>query len=234
MSSPETPGQAGTPHVREALHTARTHATSETPGLTARTARRTLIQGAVWSVPVIAVAVAAPATAASRACPVVNTPSTWTQTYSRVLGDGFSPRHFNQYGGTEIALTTRNAESFLSIQDARPASAGSGTVTLATTFTPVAGQTYTFSFTARGRAGQTLGQTLAIRLAGTQVWAAATRTGMGPTIIITNNQANYSITWTAPNSNATSLEYVFFLPATNGNNDDLRITLPVVTSPYCV
>ncbi|MGO2748935.1 MAG: hypothetical protein ACTIA6_02655 [Pseudoclavibacter sp.] len=200
----------------------------DSPSLT----RRTVANGAIWTVPIIAMAVAAPAGAASRACPSVNDPSTWTTTYSRELPPGARPAFFNQYGGTYIPLSERNSESFLSVQDARPLAEGDATVTLETTFTPVAGTTYTFTFTARGTGGEARGQTLEILIGGAAVWSGASRAGLGPTTII-RAQANYSFTWRAPDSAPATLSYVFRMPATNGNNDDIRVALPLVSSTTC-
>ncbi|PPG02780.1 hypothetical protein C5E06_10035 [Pseudoclavibacter sp. RFBI5] len=194
--------------------------------------RRRVLKTGAWAVPVIAFGIATPAHAASRPCPQLNNAALWSApVVAGPLRAGSQAQFNNQYGGTYLTVAN-NATSFLSVQDRVTGGAGTTTVTISAPFTPVAGTAYTFSFRARASNVQSTVQTLAVTINNVQQWNAATKANFGPTRIL-GAEAAYSFTWTAPSSTTATIRFVFSLPLATGDNDDIRINLPVVTAATC-
>lgn len=194
--------------------------------------RRQIIAGAAWTIPVIAAATAAPFAAASPECPDISQAAGWSHTTtSGTLRVNSNPQYNNRFAGTLYALPTNNANSFLSIQDnvAGPLTAS---VNVSRTFTPVADTTYTFSFTTSSTNNLTTFQTMQVHIGGVAQWTAATKASAGAANTL-GGVATHTVTWTAPSNAVTTFAYRFFLPVTSGDNDDIRVSLPTITSPSC-
>lgn len=194
--------------------------------------RRRVVAGAAWTIPVLALATAAPLAAASPECPSIATPDGWTVVNSGPLRVNTNPEYNNRFGGALMPLPTNNANSYLSVQDRVVAQ--TATVTLSRTFTPVSGVTYTFTFDARVTANLTTRQLLQVFVGGTSLFYRTTQQAGGlPLLTPGVAGATYSFTWTAPNSSLTTFSYQFQIPQTSGDNDDIRVSLPTITSPSC-
>ncbi|WP_424464104.1 hypothetical protein [Pseudoclavibacter helvolus] len=200
---------------------------------TGTTTRRRALQAAAWTVPVIAMTSATPLATASSPCPNVSNSANWSMQVNGPLRSGFQPQWQNQFGGTEIPLASDNASSFLSIQDRiGPTGSGISNVLLETTFVPVAGTLYSFSFRARTNNNLPGVQRLAITINSASQWNGATKPGVEP-VAMSSAEATYSFTWTAPSNDPATLRYIFRIPADPDNVDDIRIRLPIITASSC-
>ncbi|WP_271983400.1 hypothetical protein [Pseudoclavibacter terrae] len=186
----------------------------------------------------IATAVATPFAAASP-CPNLNTVSNWTVATSGPLVQT-GPLFANQFGGDWIALSQRNAESYLSVGDNAPNQNNPGAVTIriSTTFQARAGVTYNLNFLLRAWGAEAVGQTVVFNIGGTTLFSAATKAGMGPTLVIGDGvERTLNLSWTATTTGPTTAEFVFTLPkiptGVSPTNDDIRVTLPLITNTVC-
>lgn len=197
--------------------------------------RRTIVKGAAWSIPVLAVAVGAPLAAASTPCPQLPSAAAWTKTTDGQLRVHADPTYNNQAGGTYLPLPTNNANSFLSVQD-RNVATGTTRITWSSSFVPVSGVQYTFTFVTNTNTTLTDPQYLNIWVGSTNVFAAVTKPGFGNPNIISGVQT-HNVTWTAPSNSAANVAFVFDVPGVTDNvnrtNDDIRIGLPVITAAGC-
>lgn len=198
--------------------------------------RRTIVAGAAWSIPVIAVAAAAPMAAASPPCPQFASAASWTASTTGQLRVHSDPTYNNRVGGTYLALPENNANSFLSVQD-RNLQGGTTTVQWSTVFVPVSGTAYTFAFVTSTNTALTDSQTLNLRINSTTQWAGITKpTAGGPTNNLSGLQT-HSFTWTAPSNAAVTFAIAFLVPGVTNNpnrtNDDIRIGLPRISAAGC-
>ncbi|MFZ8755912.1 hypothetical protein ACO03V_00670 [Microbacterium sp. HMH0099] len=105
--------------------------------------RRTILAGAAWSVPVIAVATSAPAFAATETCPNLSQPSSWT-----VSNNGYVDEqgYFDTIDGRKVFVSNGNNTSNSSQQAV-------ARVYLTASMPVEAGKTYTFTWDAYGNYG---------------------------------------------------------------------------------
>lgn len=201
--------------------------------------RRTVLHGAAWSLPVIAVAVATPLAAASEVfvCPVLAPAGTWTWQVpvSGTLRTGNN-------GQAAVRNGAHGQEFYVSHEAA--ASTGSVVIRVSTVLEVVAGHTYDFSFFFGANYGNLVESTSvrsAVRLdvGTTTLFNGSTRPLAGNTLIPNNTTAsgyqNYGSTtraFTATTSEMITVAYVFVMTATTAAvpaGDDIAITLPVIT-----
>lgn len=204
--------------------------------------RRTLVQGAVWTVPVIAAAASAPLAAASNeppfVCPVLAPSSQWAfvapSSGTLEPGGGFGSRVNVQ--GPELYNTTE------AIHGGTTAAEN----TAYTTMSVVAGHTYTLNFRAASNYGQfdidkSWWSRLRLEVEGYgQLWIGASRDMNDPAypIIPTNssmnytNYGNFSGTFTATTTGVVRVSFIWGLRAVNGasrtSQDDIAVTVPTV------
>ncbi|MGO2749360.1 MAG: hypothetical protein ACTIA6_04840 [Pseudoclavibacter sp.] len=211
---------------------------------TAGTSRRAVMGAAAWSVPVIAAAVAAPLSVASTAA-CVELPLTQT---SWTVEDPRSGR--NQGAGANNSWRTVDGrlgyrqynDNFYRITN--PA-AVDYTSAVSVDFTATVGTTYVFTFFLLGNvaAAQTqIVTTLDIVVGGTSLQrfstkpaqSAGTQVPMGP-VNATTGSVEFTVSWTADVSGATTFDYLFTMPPVAANgvtyNDDIWVSLPVVSQP---
>lgn len=92
--------------------------------------RRTILKTAVWSVPIIATAIAVPAHAASRCTPV---PNNVTQTFTNVTrpsGPWTNPTSTSFGGRVDLAASTANVTSTVTFTNSAPVAIPAGTLSV--------------------------------------------------------------------------------------------------------
>lgn len=195
--------------------------------------RRTIVQGAAWTIPVIAGAMAAPMAAASTepTCPTVAPSSEWT---AQIPYGG----NTLEAGGNTGAYQDGANSAF---QSQRDSSAPYGTaVRFTTSVDLVAGETYSFTFLIRanyangGGTTPTTRQRWRFQVGGQTLYYGSTRTDPDYALIPVNSGwASVTETFTATTSGPTLLEYLFELDArpysNNAGNDDVYVTVPTIT-----
>lgn len=201
--------------------------------------RRTVVKGAAWSVPVIAVSAAAPAMAASVApCPTI--PDFGSFVWAIPASGQLNP----STGHTGPA-TVNGVSAAESILDGKT-SAGPATVTVTTTLSLVAGTSYTLSFGVMGRfadgnGSPTTSQSLAVSVGGSTIYRASTRPQSDPSIAVIPTGVNWgtsfmpvTVTFTATATGDIPLVFTFQLPgmpAGWGGSDDIRVSQPALLCP---
>ncbi|MFE7019923.1 hypothetical protein [Microbacterium sp. NPDC057650] len=205
-----------------------------------RLRRRTVIRGAAWAVPVIAVAVAAPATAASAfTCPPVSAAAEWAVAIPARDTSG----EFTTSGNAAwVSIDGRSAWQLS--KDNRSATQDA----FAETFSEidmVSGATYTFMIevaanylnnTPPNPGNMNIGgQSIQIRLNGISVqdyttraaWSGGTQISMGTS---GSRQWNtFTFTYTATSSGPVAIDY-FNRLAPGLSNDDILVAMPVLVS----
>lgn len=186
--------------------------------------RRTIVQGAAWTIPVVAVAVAAPLAAASvQPCPTLAPVSDWVyDTPGGLIGSGATNTN-NQLVFTAEAASTDAYEFF------------------DTTFDAVAGETYTFSYQAFGSLGdqtRTTSQRIAARVsfngtqAGPTIGTVTPEYGEEQISMDPNAPSTHTVTWTATTSGPVVLRFLFIINARDAgktHNDNLVVRNPMLT-----
>lgn len=200
--------------------------------------RRTIVQGAAWSVPVVAAAVATPLAAASAAiCPALAPASAWTW---QVPATGTLRTQVN---GQASARTGANGGELYVSHEAQPGT-GAMTITASTTLAVVAGTTYDLSFFFGSNYGGlntavSTRSAVSLTVDGANLFWGSTRPIAGNTTIPNNTAAsgytNYGSTTASFSADATEtivVTYTFVSTATSAtqpNGDDIAITVPVIT-----
>lgn len=207
--------------------------------------RRTIVAGIAWSVPVIAVATATPAYAASPGLgPITVSKTTYSKSgaaLTQSAGTGFLP------GASDYIPGSAPAGSFTSGSDA----SGAATITALYTFDAVKNATYSIALTVTTQNGSPAGQSERQRLS-----AIVTQSGATPGSIVTmtiphtNSQRTrdsllsgykfqaagttqtYTLSsWKAAQTGAVTVQCTFTLDQrawTNSVSDDIRVSPPVV------
>ncbi|QHF22729.1 hypothetical protein GTU73_01035 [Rathayibacter sp. VKM Ac-2804] len=195
--------------------------------------RRTLVAGAVWTLPVVALATAAPAAAASpAACPVLTDPSQWRR-YSSGYGD---------HGASTIREEGGRYLYYQEEDDSRSFEGLNLDVWWVAQLPVVAGTTYTFLYRAGGRYADSLTPaTRGPQYARLEIDGAAvspdysTDTSQYGKVQLTTDFSlvDYSSLWVAKTTGTVQLIWHFVVPGRKGvttdANDDIRITLPIIT-----
>ncbi|MBM3715204.1 MAG: hypothetical protein FJW64_05600 [Actinobacteria bacterium] len=198
--------------------------------------RRTILAGAAWSVPVIAVATASPAFAATTTCPTINTDSSWTRSHKGDTGDGA----FDTIDGRRVfSVTTDNTA---------PVNSGQHAYAWMTTNIQVeAGKTYTFTYDLEGNYGNYSKTTSSPADAswyiddsrvssnyGTQ----PSRTGADTQIPIQERRSDsrpwktYTFSYKATETKTVALKWMVDLSDRSGSEvgtDDVHVSLPTVS-----
>ncbi len=216
--------------------------------------RRTVVAGIAWSVPVIAVATATPAFAASQGVgPVTVLPTTFSKSggaLTQAGGTGFLPADGSSGHATfDYIPGTAPAGSFTSGSDTNGSAA---TITAFYTFNAIQGATYSIALTVTAQNGSPAAQSERQRLS-----AIATQSGavsgsiVTLTIPHTNTQRTrdsripsgykfqaagttqtYTLSsWKAAQTGAVTIQCTFTLDqraARNTVSDDIRVSVPVV------
>lgn len=206
--------------------------------------RRTLVKAAAWSVPVISVAVAAPAAAGSSTCPALSL-GEWpaTSPVSGTLGNGTNGWNLATGPGTGYYQSQKDNGSY-------GWGAPQAMVSTSTTFEAVAGTTYTFTYTAvagygNNRRNYSGPQRVELVVDGQVIWTGNTRPEVpefpgGSPIPIANyysqtTPATYAAVFTATSGGTKTVEYRFTMPGAalsanpSGANDDIWISVPQIT-----
>lgn len=193
--------------------------------MTATPSRATVVKGAAWAIPTIAVAGAVPAFAASRPCPSVPSGSQWTTTYSGTLGSTSSGSYAWNAAGTQWSVYRDNGSS-----------ANTLTFTTSTTISGlIVNQTYTMQLSIRwgygnGVANQSNGGSARVNIGGMTRLNRATRTSGDGGLGTSPGVSNYSITFTA-NATSMPLQYQVVLnPRTLQASDDFVFTAPTFSN----
>ncbi|MBF4549478.1 hypothetical protein [Pseudoclavibacter sp. VKM Ac-2888] len=199
--------------------------------------RRTIVAGAAWSIPVVAMAAAAPLAAASTTvCPTLPALSTWTRQFpvSGTPGLGSAGTR-NGSRGEELFVTAEAAPD-----------TGNLVIRFSTTMNVVAGRTYNFNFSYGSNYGnlqQATSTRAAVRLdvgpAPTTLFNGSSRALAGNTTIPNNPSTTYTNygssnpAYTATTTGSITVAYVFVMTATNtttaARTDDIGITRPIIT-----
>lgn len=209
--------------------------------------RRTIVKGAAWTIPVLALATQTPAAAASAVvCPSVPGGAGWV-TGNPQTGSLTAAAGLNGWGGTGYNNGAGQSNVFVSLRD------NAGTTDPATVSTSVslpfqAGGIYTFTIQVLSQHGDltqrpvptraSTVQTLDISLGGTQLEFFSTYADVtgGTQTVIRNSTSSYpwqtyTYTYYATTSGLQTLSYLFTLPPHIGvSQDDIFATLPVFTS----
>ncbi|WP_424464095.1 hypothetical protein [Pseudoclavibacter helvolus] len=205
------------------------HFTNTTP------ARRTVLLGAAWTTPVVALAVAAPAAVASTPCPDFGDFASWTvNIQGEVIGST---------GGLGF-VASMDPSVFESVAD--NALTGNPTfIFVRSSFTAVAGRTYNFFIDLQSNYGNpgnnSAPNSLDIFMGGTRVFYGTSRPGTYPQLPLTTPPAStqtatytrFPLTFTATTSGTTEVLYRFTLESrgTRIVSDDIRVSVPVFISP---
>ena len=206
--------------------------------------RRTVVRGAAWSVPVIAVAAQAPAFAASVCAQVPLDGWTFVVAPANTLSTG---------GVTGLITDATRGQMYLSEKD--NTALAQVTITGTRSLVLVAGRAYTFTYTVRSRfAGgvprlSSGNQFLRVQLAGVvdQRWV---KSNLGTNLVLdgqvytalssasdTNVYETFSFAFTPTAAQTTpTLTYTFTLPGTAispAPYSDVAVTAPVITGQGC-
>lgn len=189
--------------------------------------RATVVKGAAWAIPTIALASAAPATAASPLpCPTVPGGSDWSLTYSGTLGPASTGAYSWNSAGTQWTVYRDNGSS-------------SSTLTFTTTTTIsnlIVGRSYSMRIPiswgyGNGVANQSTGATARVIVDGTTVLSRATRSSAG--LGTSPGGATYTATSFTATSTSMQLQYQVIISAkTSQANDDIIMSVP--TFANCV
>jgi hypothetical protein len=193
--------------------------------------RRSVMRGAAWAVPSVVAAVAAPAMAASPACPDISDPTQWERMGSPYYSGGAN-------GGSPAVYMGGLHQGDDSISPNQEAW-GYGE----TTMPVIAGQTYTFRFgigtTHMPRDEINYGQHLFFNVNGERLGLFFSRP-LANRIQITATLPEYQyheFTWTAPTTGTVPVRFEFVLPPRPAElphgGDDVRVTFPTVTTTGC-
>lgn len=216
--------------------------------------RRTVVAGIAWSVPVIAVATATPAFAASPGIgPITVLPTTFSKsggTLTQAGGTGFLPANGSSgHAAFDYIPGTAPAGSFTSGSDTNGSAA---TITAQYTFNAIKGATYSIALTVTTQNGTPSGQSERQRLSAIVTQPGATSGSIVTmTIPHTNTQRTsdsrlpsgykfqaagttqtYTLTsWKAAQAGAVTIQCTFTLDQrrwSNSVSDDIRVSPPVV------
>ncbi|PPF94244.1 hypothetical protein C5E13_18460 [Pseudoclavibacter sp. RFBI4] len=208
---------------------------AETPD--ASPSRRTIVASAAWSIPVVAMAAAAPVAAASTTvCPTLPALSTWTRQFpvSGTPGLGSAGTR-NGARGEELYVTAEAAPN-----------TGNLVIRFSTTMNVVAGTTYNFNFSYGSNYGnfnQATSTRAAVRLDvgpnPTTIFNGSSRALAGNTTLPNNtgnpytNYGNSNPSFTATTTGSITVAYVFVMtpttPTGTVRTDDIAITRPIIT-----
>lgn len=194
-----------------------------------------MVAGAAWSVPVIALAAAAPASAASQfVCPPVPANASWVASST---GTGSGNTQGNQGASWAGTGATRN----FTFQRDNASTASNYVLRLTAPLSVVTGRTYQIRYaiqTQRGCNGSTttVNTNFDGYIAGQRVGGRSTKSGFGnqlqdPPACNAGYTAaqTISLNYTATSTGTVQLEMRFTaFPTTGGNNDDYRITPSIV------
>ncbi|AZZ56657.1 hypothetical protein [Rathayibacter iranicus] len=189
--------------------------------------RRTIVKGAAWTVPVVAVAMATPAAAASEAfvCPTVPASSGWTKPVTSGTSTGPGVYEWST-DGTEWQNTkdSTKADSF--------------SYYIEFSFKGVAGHSYTFNWSAYASGARNTANYAAydVTIGGNQVYTASTdgNYGGGASFIDPNTKARVSAskTFTPTTDGTYTFRYTVRLSqlaSTQDANHDVWIKMPTLT-----
>lgn len=195
-----------------------TSRSEDTSSLPPKLSRRKVVAAGAWSVPAIALAVAAPSAAASDICPTIPTPNTWAQARSNL-----SPATGN--GGAEP--TTSGFSQY-----GNATGTAFGTYVVTTTIPVRAGRTYNipvriFAGYGNGNADSSREQGVQFFVNGSNRFQAATRATTGWTTLNINQYTNYTISYPATTTGNVELRIVFTVVPLSGSgrsaNDDIVV-----------
>jgi hypothetical protein len=181
--------------------------------------RRSIMMGAAWSIPVIALAVATPMAAASEpafVCPVVPDTSQWT---GPVVTSGSFTNGVHEW----------NAGFWTNTSDAAPGA--SLNYYLEFPYQQVAGHTYTFAASLRGSGVGPGAAVLGASAGGMTGYFGSTAGGTPNTIPIDNNFNPIAWSYTATTTSLTTFRYSlgFGDVFAGEQNYDLTVTIPQIT-----
>ncbi|PPH73264.1 hypothetical protein [Rathayibacter rathayi] len=202
--------------------------------------RRTIVKGAAWTVPVVAVSIATPAAAASNTtCPVI-APSDWTKTAN----------DYANASQAEIAAAGTKPQAF-KVQSENTAANGSGLygqLYYTANIKVQKGKTYTFSYSAYGNYGDHNKSTSRVMYSQLNVNGGQIGTILSTRVSEFGNSQlpiqekstdtlpwqDYTATYTATEDGTIPVQFQFSIPdkAKNGSqtsSDDIYITLPTIT-----
>lgn len=184
--------------------------------------RRSVVSGAAWAIPVIAVATAAPAAAASvppAVCPVAPQPAGWTGpivTSGNLNGTGTMGWNGTNWATTKDSTTTASLQYYIEFP-----------------YNQVAGTTYTFNLnvTANGAAANVTFAYLSIVAGGQALWSASTNSaGSQPNYMPpTNVTQPVTVSYTATTTGTTTFRYLMSFQQTTAAqpfNHNLFLSTP--------
>ncbi|PRY56680.1 hypothetical protein BCF74_11875 [Knoellia remsis] len=195
----------------------------QTQTMAPRPTRRAVTRGLAWSVPVVAVAGAATAFAASPiACPTLTAGTGWTTTYTGTLGPNSSGGQGWDAGNTTFSVYRDNGSSTAPL-----------TITSTATFDVVVGATYDVSFLfnwgyGNGVASQSTGGTFTLTINDVPVKTLTTRTAAvdGNTSVNGVQPGTTTQTFTLkPTTSTIKVTYEYTItPKTEQANDDINVS----------
>ena len=185
-------------------------------------ARRTIVQGAAWTVPIIAATAASPFAAASNVpCPVLPRSTSWALNQNAsgiVWNNNFQANAANNNFGNS--------------GDAYPGT-GNASVTASTTMNVVAGTTYTFTFSTLQSTPIQQWTIFQFAVNGSTRWEGVTRPGYPQSYMPPNVLQTHTVSWTATTTGSIPIRYTWLMGDPNGynppHNDDIFATVPTVT-----